>query len=247
VSKRPRLAFLLAAVLGISLALPMGGRRAAAEQNDAAAAAEEKDAAVAAAEAGSAATALPNEAGAERQWPPLEEMEDPDEIFEHGFDLYYGRGVKRRRGEGMRWFLKAAELGHPKAQAHVGQGYIEGWGGLPKDPKQGIPWMRKAAEQNHPWAQMQLGDAYSAGVGVARDPEEALMWMALSAYGGGLAAKVMAPSYAKKLTPEQRKEGYARARQWRIDHDLPVRGKTAEPAPRVQVQHDMVGELPTLD
>ena len=77
--------------------------------------------------------------------------------------------------EAVKWFRKAAEQGHAKAQFNLGLCYDEG-NGVTKDPVEAVKWYRKAAEQGDAKAQYNLGFCYYNGSGVAKDPYEAVKW-----------------------------------------------------------------------
>ena len=55
-----------------------------------------------------------------------------------------------------RWFRKAADQGHAKAQCNLGFMYLSGHG-LPQSDALAVEWYRKAADQGHAPAQCSLG------------------------------------------------------------------------------------------
>jgi hypothetical protein len=56
-------------------------------------------------------------------------------------------------------------------------------------PEAGIPFLLKAAETGHVGAQCALGKCYADGVGIARDPAQAVQWTRLAAEQGLLEAQ----------------------------------------------------------
>jgi TPR repeat protein len=68
----------------------------------------------------------------------------------------------------VKWFQKAAEQGHAKAQRYLGYCYQYGQG-LPKDLHKAVDWYRKAADQGEAVAQCVLGNLYEEGEGVIED------------------------------------------------------------------------------
>jgi TPR repeat protein len=86
----------------------------------------------------------------------------------------------------LKWFRKAAEQGHAKAQcvlgyyccrdanfgflAHVSFFFVE------RNEIEGVKWFRKAAVQNYAEGQNNLGNCYANGQGVERDEVEAVKW-----------------------------------------------------------------------
>ncbi|MBI5773624.1 MAG: SEL1-like repeat protein [Verrucomicrobia bacterium] len=91
-------------------------------------------------------------------------------VFYHG-DL----GVAKDEVEAVKWFQKAAEQNHAKAQYNLGALYANGEGVM-KDEAQAVKWFRKAAEQNHAKAQYNLGNCYYDGEGVVKNDVEAVKW-----------------------------------------------------------------------
>ena len=71
--------------------------------------------------------------------------------------------------EAVGWWRKAAALGFSDAEVDLGIAYLEGEGGLKKDPAAAVGWFQKAAAQNDRLGQLYLGDAYRDGNGIARD------------------------------------------------------------------------------
>ncbi len=121
-----------------------------------------------------------------------------------GENYHEGKGVPKDDSEAAKWFSKAAEQGHARAQCWLGvvyecgvgvpQNLIEAKGWYRKSAEQGnvqaqmayadylgksaeaVKWYRKAAEQTHVGAQYVLGDCYYKGEGVAKDYAEAVKW-----------------------------------------------------------------------
>jgi TPR repeat protein len=94
-----------------------------------------------------------------------------------------GRGVGRDFEQAARWYLLAAEAGHPGAQFNLGHLYRLGTGVEP-DMIQAVRWWRAAAEQGLSQAQLALGVAYQRGEGTEADPEEAVFWFRRAAENG---------------------------------------------------------------
>jgi TPR repeat protein len=72
-------------------------------------------------------------------------------------------------------FLRLAEDGDAKAQAHLGYMYYVGEG-VQQDYTQAIKWYRKAAVQGDKDAQYNLAVAYAFGEGTKQDYKEAAIW-----------------------------------------------------------------------
>ncbi len=58
-----------------------------------------------------------------------------------------GRGVKHNPREAEKWYKKAAEKGHPKAQYYLGKMYSTDTSGVKRDDAEANKWFGKAAEQ----------------------------------------------------------------------------------------------------
>lgn len=86
--------------------------------------------------------------------------------------------------EAVKWYRKAAEQGHVKAQCQLGThltyNYINYY--RPDIPltdhnmREGVMWLKKAAEQNSVQACCQLAECYWHGCGCDKDLEEAARW-----------------------------------------------------------------------
>ncbi|MBI1495556.1 tetratricopeptide repeat protein [Halocynthiibacter styelae] len=139
-------------------------------------------------------------ANAMEEWRPLAEQGDMRAQFFLGEMYAFGLGLSKNRSEAMRWFLLAAEQGHPDAQYNVGRLYDEesDWstgetfveflsrGGIIEDPTEAARWYRLAAQQGHAIAQFLLGLKYAKGDGVLKDPEEAELWLRRGAEQGDM-------------------------------------------------------------
>ena len=85
--------------------------------------------------------------------------------------------------EAVKWWFKAANQGHVKAQHRLGFIYATGLG-VKKDPLEAAIWYRKAAEQGFAPSQSALGSMYSTGEGVPLDKPEAVKWWLKAAEQG---------------------------------------------------------------
>ena len=91
------------------------------------------------------------------------------------------------RAVAAEWYRRAAEQGHPEAQAMLAFAYYYGLG-VAEDREVGVAWYRKAAEQGRVDAQERLGNAYYHGEGVAQDREVGIAWLREAAEQGNEAA-----------------------------------------------------------
>ena len=99
----------------------------------------------------------------------------------------HGLGVKKDYKKAFKYFLSAAQKGHPSAQYDVGVSFEKGAGTI-KNLEKAFKWYRKAALQNDPTGQMELGLCYFHGVGIARNIKKAIFWYRKAAKNGNLEA-----------------------------------------------------------
>jgi TPR repeat protein len=103
--------------------------------------------------------------------------------------------VAQDYAESVKWYTKAAEQGHARAQAWLGVMYDLGWG-VSQDYKAGAKWYRKAADQDNALGQLRLASFYSQGKGVAKNLKEAeKLYLRSASYNGDY-------DYAKKMIKE---------------------------------------------
>lgn len=99
-------------------------------------------------------------------------------------DAQYNEAQRHHRqknySEAAKWFRRAAEQGHTRAQSSIGVYYNMGQGG-PQDYAMAAMWYRKAAEKGDPNAQNNLGVLYYRGDGVLQNYVEAVKWYRLAA------------------------------------------------------------------
>jgi TPR repeat protein len=100
-----------------------------------------------------------------------------------------GRGVSRDFKQAEKWFALAADQGSAWAQMSIGVLYTHGGDGLPVDYRKAVDRFRKAAEDAEPTAEYNLGWAYEAGLGVAKDLDQANEWYRKAAGHGDESAK----------------------------------------------------------
>jgi TPR repeat protein len=72
--------------------------------------------------------------------------------------------------------IRAAEDGDVKAQVLVGNAFLVGSDGLPKDSHRAAMYLLMAARQNHPLAAFIVSGLYIEGIGFSESIEEAKRW-----------------------------------------------------------------------
>ena len=115
---------------------------------------------------------------------PAMALASPQDDFVKGAAAYEAKDYP----EALRWYRKAAEQGHAKAQYHLGRMYLVGFG-VARDTAEAVRWYRKAAEQGLVKAQSFLGGMYESGFGVARNDREAVRWSRKAAEQGDARAQ----------------------------------------------------------
>jgi TPR repeat protein len=69
----------------------------------------------------------------------LAEKNRPTACYETGVFYLRGQGVRKNEPEGARWILRAAELGHPRAQWHIAD-ILEAGRYVPRDAEAAARW-----------------------------------------------------------------------------------------------------------
>ena len=115
---------------------------------------------------------------------PQSGNEDADTLFQRGVNCELGKnGLSQSDSEALRWYRKAADMGHTAAQYNVGVFYHFGRG-TTQNYAEALKWYRKAAEHGYADAQNNLGVMYNTGLGVSQNPAEAFRWYRLAAEQG---------------------------------------------------------------
>lgn len=87
-----------------------------------------------------------------------------------------GRGVEKDEAKGGALIREAADAGIASAQLNMGILLQSGRGGFTKDAATAFLWLEAAADQDHVRSYAYVGNAYDRGLGVERDPEQAVAW-----------------------------------------------------------------------
>ena len=116
---------------------------------------------------------------------------------------YQGFGVEVDHAKAKELFELAAKSGEETTQAGLGMYYLNvEIGGKPYPwYKEGAKWHLLAAQGGNWYSQYTVATLYEAGLGVVRDPVEALKWFLISASNGHEPALVQANRLESTLTP----------------------------------------------
>jgi hypothetical protein len=98
-----------------------------------------------------------------------------------------GGAVERNDKTAAAWFEKAANQGNTEAQYQLGNLYENSQ--LARNYKAAADWYQKAAQQGSAKAQARLGVFYSQGLGVTKNPNEAILWSGKAALQGNADAQ----------------------------------------------------------
>lgn len=74
-----------------------------------------------------------------------------------GCMYFNGEGVVQSDNEAVKWWLKAAEQGHPRSMNNIASMYYEGRGGLNEDRKLAYSWWIMSAEKGDNYAISNIG------------------------------------------------------------------------------------------
>jgi hypothetical protein len=149
-----------------------------------------------------------------------------------------------RHIEAYEWLQKAANVGRPEAQCHLGNMLLTGrvkigggTGPVTANPPQGIAWLKLAAEQNHMVAQRILSECYEQSTGTPKDLTESYKW-ALLVTEQRASNRGRSDSVALKLSTAQIIEGKRRAAAFLASrnkqdqaNNQPVKGLTQQSIP----------------
>jgi len=93
---------------------------------------------------------------------------NPNANYNLGLIYKYDENITKDEKKAVKYFEKAAELGHAKAQLELGFLYDTGIDGGKPDLSKAAMWYTKSAEQDNPNAQYNIGDMYLYGMVSAR-------------------------------------------------------------------------------
>ena len=110
-----------------------------------------------------------------------------------GVRLATGVGVATNRVEAIRWYQRAAELGHSAAMSNLARfclvpHYLPDGTLAPADPPKAVQWFLKSAEFGYPPAMHQLAICYRDGKGASKAPDLAMRWSRQAAEFGDASA-----------------------------------------------------------
>lgn len=110
---------------------------------------------------------------------PVQDKKLAEKYYQKGDKAY----VAQQYADAVKWYRKAADLGHAGAQWSLGYCYKNGYG-VEENQVEAVKWYRKAADQGHASAQCSLGYCYKMGNGVEKDMHEAVKLYRMAADQG---------------------------------------------------------------
>jgi len=138
------------------------------------------------------------------------EKDDPESQFKLGVCYKDGLGIEQDQKQAEFWTKKAADHGHPIAQANLGS-FI-----LSKIDKASFPeavkWFKLSAKQGHPGGMYKYGLAHFSGMGIPENRIEGAAWLMLCLPRmGSEDQRGNIKENLDRLTPEERKQAEAAA------------------------------------
>lgn len=109
------------------------------------------------------------------------EAGDAEAQFQVAWLFLNGEGTAPNPEEAAKWYRKAADQGHTKAQVAMGWAFLSGTMGLSQDEAEAKKWCLKAAEQNDARGQHALGLMAIFSQNGQKDYAEAVKWFRLAA------------------------------------------------------------------
>lgn len=119
----------------------------------------------------------------------LAELGDAQAQLSVGYCYANGDGVNKDPVKAVKWYLKSAGQGQPRAQYLLSGMYHSGLGVVEKNETMCVYWLRKSADQGHASAQFILGIHYGNGIGVPKDKTIAFSWYKKAAEQGDAIAQ----------------------------------------------------------
>lgn len=139
-------------------------------------------------------------AAAVAAWQPLADSGNADAQFNLAQAYRLGRGVPADEGMAQGWYRRAADQGHPQAQANYGLLLYQNG-----DQRGAMPWLEKAAELGDPRAQYVVGTALFNGDPLPRDWVRAYALMSRAA-GSGLPTAVTSLAEMDRYIPASQRQ-----------------------------------------
>jgi uncharacterized protein len=102
--------------------------------------------------------------------------------------------------EALKWYRLSAAKGNGDAQNSIGNLYVDGKKGIPRDHNEALKWYRMSAAQGNAHGENGLAGMYAGGIGVNKDYVRAYMWYSLAAAQGNSTAASSLRFYATKVT-----------------------------------------------
>jgi TPR repeat protein len=156
------------------------------------------------------------------------------EMYETGF------GVQQDMKQAESWIKKAAEKGHETANFKLLYWDLEK-NGVTSSNKAEFESLQAKAKEGNPPAEYYVGKMYSRGVGVKKDPDQAINWLSKAAFVGILEAEremvVVREDKQRMIVEQQRAEEKKRAEQ-RAQQDRERQARLEEQR-KLQQQKDL--------
>jgi len=146
------------------------------------------------------------------------------EMYETGF------GVNKDMKQAESWIKKAAEKGHETANFKLLYWDLEK-NGVTKSNKAGFESLQAKAKEGNPQAEYYVGKMYARGVGVKKDPDQAITWLNKAAFVGVLEAEremVVVREDKQRLIQEQKRAEEKRRAEQRAQQEREKQARLEE-------------------
>jgi len=108
------------------------------------------------------------------------DQNDPYALFMLGSFAEQGIGEKADKKKALKFYMKSAQLGFPKAQYNLAMYYAGNNDTKEEDSDMAYLWLRKAALQDDPLAQKEVGFYCIMGEGTKQNYSYGLNWLSMS-------------------------------------------------------------------
>jgi TPR repeat protein len=143
---------------------------------------------------------------------------EPEAQYRLGLLYRDGLGTARDGHAALYWLEQAAQQDVPHAAYALGELYLGGHHDVPQDHAKAMVWFLRGANLGHAASMTNVGIHYALGLGVPKDPIEALKWFDLAAgFSVGVdreRALRARTALVERLTPVHVQRGIMDAEAW---------------------------------
>jgi TPR repeat protein len=165
------------------------------------------------------------------------EQNDAIAQYRLGYMSEEGSGLEKNMATAVEWYRKSAAQGYAEAKTSLGLMYLKGSdnnlneiasagvaapytnkrSGIIKDELEALLLFQEAAKLGDSNAQYHLSSMYANGIATTKDEVQSYFWLIVSSEKGNKSAKAMLEKLATRLSPEQRAQAEANAKNWKAE------------------------------